>query len=101
MTFTNVTRGPMGHILDKGIRCFKAIRVQLPNKGKFAKLRPCCQSLEKHLHFPREHFLIIMTGVQCEGFLPGAVQQLKLLPRGNTSHFLHPKVVVSPYFNGP
>ena len=32
--------------------------------------------------------------------LPGAVQQLKLLPRRNTSHFLCPKVDVSPYFNG-
>ena len=30
---------------------------------------------------------------------PGAVQQLKMLPRVNTSHFLHPSVDVSPYFN--
>ena len=37
-------------------------QVQLPNKGKFAKLRPRCQSLEKYLYFPREHFLIMMTG---------------------------------------
>ena len=33
--------------------------------------------------------------------LPGAVQQLKLLPRMNTSHFLPPRVYLSPYFNGP
>ena len=30
-----------------------------------------------------------------------AVQQLKLLPRVNTSHFLCPTVDVSPYFNDP
>ena len=48
----------MGHILDMGIKCFRVIRVQLPNKSKFAKLRPCCQSLEKHLHFSRDQFLI-------------------------------------------
>ena len=27
-----LTRGPMGRILDTAIRCFRAIRVQLPNK---------------------------------------------------------------------
>ena len=65
------TGHPMGHILDTGIRCFRAIIVgivQLPDKGKFAKLRTCCQSLEKHLYFPREYFLIIMMGVQYKGF---------------------------------
>ena len=34
-------------------------------------------------------------------FFLGAVQQLKLLPRGNTSHFLRPRVDVSSYYNGP
>ena len=34
-------------------------------------------------------------------FLPGAVQQLILLNRVNTSHFLHPTVDGSPYFNDP
>ena len=58
-------RGPMGHILDTAIRCFRAIRVQLPSKGKFAKLRP---SLEKYLHFSMEHFLIIMTGCNTKVF---------------------------------
>ena len=29
-------------------------------------------------------------------FLSGAVQQLKLLPRVNTSHFLRPRVDISP-----
>ena len=38
------TRGPMGHILDRTIKCFRTIREQLPNEGKFAKLKP---SLEK------------------------------------------------------
>ena len=42
----------MGHILDTAIRCFRAIRVQLPNKGKFAKLKP---NLEKYLHHHMEH----------------------------------------------
>ena len=27
----SLTRGPTGHILDTAIRCFRAIRVQLPN----------------------------------------------------------------------
>ena len=34
-------------------------------------------------------------------FLPGAVQQSKLLLRFNTSHFLRPRIDVSPDFNGP
>ena len=34
-------------------------------------------------------------------FLPKAAQQLKLLPRLNTSHFLCPTVDLSSYFNGP
>ena len=91
----------MGHILDTGIRCFRAIRVGIStaaNKGKFAKLRPCCQSLEKHPYFVGEHFLIIMVGVQYKGFY---LEQLKLLPRVDTTHFLCPTVDVSPYFNGP
>ena len=29
------------------------------------------------------------------------LQQLKLLPRGNTTHFLSPKVYVPSYLNGP
>ena len=43
--------------------------MQLSNKDKFAKLRPCCQSLEKHLYFPREHSLIIMTEIQYKTML--------------------------------
>ena len=45
LKFLWLTRGPMGHILDTAIRCFRAIRVQLPNKDEFAKLKP---SLEKY-----------------------------------------------------
>ena len=60
----NQTRGPMGHILDTTMRCFRAIRVQLPNKGKFAKLKP---NLEKYLHHLMEHFLTIMIRVQYKG----------------------------------
>ena len=60
----HVTRGPMGHILDTTMRCFRAITVQLPNKGKFAKLKP---NLEKYLHHLMEHFLIIMMRVQYKG----------------------------------
>ena len=54
----------MGHMFDIGIRCLEQQeeQVQLHNKEKFAKLRSCCQSLEKHLYFPRKHFLIIMEG---------------------------------------
>ena len=92
----------MAHILDKDIRCFRAIRVRnkysCPTKANLQS----CQSLDKHLYFHEEHFLmIIIMGVQYKGFLPGAVQQLKLLHRVNTPHFLHPTVDVSPYFNGP
>ena len=79
---------------------FRAIRVQLPNKGKFAKLRPCCQSLEKHVHFAGENFLIIMTGYNTKVFTWSSTA-IKVLHRWNTSHFLRPKVDVSPYFNGP
>ena len=63
--FSELTRGPIGHILDTTIRCVRAIRVQLPNKGKFAKLKP---SLEKYLHYLMEHFLIIIMRVQYKGF---------------------------------
>ena len=63
--FCNPTRGPMGHILDTTIRCLRAIKVQLPNKGKFAKLKP---SLEKYLHYLMEHFLIMIMRVQYKGF---------------------------------
>ena len=59
-----LTRGPMGHILDTIMRCFRAIRIQLPNKGKFAKLKP---KLEKYLHHLMEHFLIVMMRVQYKG----------------------------------
>ena len=65
------TRCPMGHMPDTDIRCFRSIRVGIStaaNKAKFARLRPSCQSLEKHLYFPGEHFLIIMTGVEYKGF---------------------------------
>ena len=55
----------MGHILDTTIRRFRAIRVQLPNKGKFAKLKP---SLERYLNYLMEHFLIIIMWVQYKGF---------------------------------
>ena len=82
----------MGHILDTSIRRFRAIRVQLPNKGKFAKLKP---SLEKFL--PHGGLLDHNDAGTIQRFL----QQLKLLPRGNTSHFQCPKVYVSPYLNGP
>ena len=34
----------MGHMLDMGTRCFRATRVQLPDKGKLPKLRAFCQS---------------------------------------------------------
>ena len=44
--------------------CTRAIRVQLPNKGKFAKLKP---KLEKYLHHLMEHFLIVMMRVQYKG----------------------------------
>ena len=60
----SLRRGPMGHILDTTMRCFRAIRVQLPNKGKFAKLKP---KLEKYLHHLMEHFLIVMMRVQYKG----------------------------------
>ena len=50
----------------KNIRCENISRAD--GSDKFAKLRPCCQSREKHLYFPREHFLIIMTGIQYKGF---------------------------------
>ena len=59
------TRGPMGHILDTTMRCFRAIIVQLPNKGKFAKLNT---NLEKYLYHLMEHFLIIMMRVQYKCF---------------------------------
>ena len=39
----------------------------MPNNGKFAKLRPCCESLEEDLYFLGEHFFIIMMGVQYKG----------------------------------
>ena len=75
----------MGHILDTGIRCSRAIKsgnmyLQLPNEGKSAKLRPCCQNLEKHLYFLEKHFFDHNDGGTIQRFLPGAVQQLKLLP---------------------
>ena len=70
-------------------------------KGKFAKLRLCCQSLEKTSVPPRGALLDHNDGGTIQRFLPGAVQQLILLPRVNTSHFLCPTVDVSPYFNGP
>ena len=54
----------MGHILDTTMRCFRAIRVQLPNKGKFAKLKA---KLEKYLHHLMEHFLIVKMQVQYKG----------------------------------
>ena len=66
---------------------FSVISIQLPNKGKFAKLRRCCQSLEKHMCFPRGALLDHNDGGTVQRFLPGAVQQLKLLPRVNTSLF--------------
>ena len=64
ITLKGTTRGPMGYILDTTMRCFRAIRVQLPNKVKFAKLKP---NLEKYLHHLMEHFLIIMMRVQYKG----------------------------------
>ena len=73
-----LTRGPIGHILDTTIRCVRAIRVQLPNKGKFAKLKP---SLEKYLHY------LMDLDHNNAGTIQRFLQQLKLLPRGNTSHF--------------
>ena len=85
----------MGHILDTTIRCFRTIKVQLSDKGKFAKLKP---SLEKYLHALPHGALLDHND---SGTIQRFVQQLKLLPRGNTSHFLCPKVYVSPYHNGP
>ena len=84
----------MGHILDTTIKCFRAIREQLPNEGKFAKLKP---SLEKISAPPHGALLDHNDASTIQRF----VQQLKLLPRGNTSHFLCPKVYVSPHLNGP
>ena len=84
----------MGHILDTAIRCFIAMRVQLPNKGRFAKLKP---SLEKISALPHGALLDHNDAGAIQRFL----QQLKLLPGGNTSHFLCLKVYVSPYLNGP
>ena len=71
---------------------------QVTNRVNYEELRPCCQSLEKHLYFPGEHFLIIMMGVQYKGLY---LEQLKLLPEVNTSYFARPRVDVSPCFNGP
>ena len=51
--------------------------------------------------FPRGALLDHNDGTTIQRFLPGAVQQLKLLPRGNTSHFLCHRVEVSRSFNGP
>ena len=56
--FLDLTRGPMGHILDTGMSCFTF----------GLKLGPCCHSLEKHMYFPGEHFLIKVMGVQYNGF---------------------------------
>ena len=53
----------MGHILNTGIRCFRAIRVEIntaAQQRQFAKLR--------HLYFPGEHFLIIMMGYDTKAF---------------------------------
>ena len=63
--------------------------------GKFAKLRPCRQSLEnRYLYFPGEYFLIILTGYNTKVFTWSSTQQLNLLPRVNTFHFLRPSVDV-------
>ena len=70
----------MGHILDTTIRCLRAIEVQLSNKGKFAKLKP---SLEKISALPHGALLDHNNADTIQRFL----QQLKLLPRENTSHF--------------
>ena len=67
----------------------------LQTQGKFAKLKP---SLEKYLHYLTSGALLDHNDT---GTIQRFVQQLKLLPRGNTSHFLCPKVYVSPYLNGP
>ena len=57
--------------------------------------------LEKTSVLPRGAFLDHNDGGTMQRFLPGAIQQLKLLPRVNTFHFLRPTVDASPYFNGP
>ena len=50
---------------------------------------------------PRGALLDHNDGGTMQRFLPGAVQQLKLLHRVNTSRFLCPTADVSPFFNGP
>ena len=48
------------------------------------------------------NFLIKMTANLTLTLLPRAVQQLKLLPRvDSTSHFLYPRADKKPHFNGP
>ena len=66
----------------------------------FTKLGPCCHSLEKYLYSPGST-LNHNDGGTILKLLPGAVQQLKLLPRVNTSHFLCPRIDASSHFNGP
>ena len=54
---------------------------------------------------PMGHILAPPNGALLDrndaGTIQRFVQQSKLLPRGNTSHFLCPKVYISPYLNGP
>ena len=50
---------------------------------------------------PQRALLDHNDGGTIQRFLLGAVEQLKLLPGVNISHFLCPTVDVSPYFNGP
>ena len=76
----------MGHILDTGIRCSRAIRVGIsiaPNEGRSAKLRPCCQSLGNIGTSSGSTSLIIMTGgggTIRRFYLEQYSMQLKLLP---------------------
>ena len=100
-----ITRGTMGTDLTRTLGASRQQEWELISTAaqywQICKVKTLFQNLGKHLYFPGEHFLIIMMGVQYKRFLPGAVQQLKLLPRVNTSHFLRPTVDILPYFNGP
>ena len=88
----------MGHMLDTGIRCFRATRVG--NKANLQRQDLAAEALKTPI-LPKGALLDHKDGGTKQMFSPRAVQQLKLLPKVNTSHFLRPRVDVSLYFNGP
>ena len=69
-----------------------------PSLNRVKTLLP---KLWKTSALPRRAVLDHNDGDRIQRLLPGAVQQLKLLPKRSTSHFLCPKADVSPYFNDP